>query len=180
MKHLRATVVAGFADSEAFLRAVDSVQGNGEWHLRTYSPFPLEAVEEKLALKPSPIPKIVFAAFVLGAAGGYGMQVYASVFSYPLNIGGRPLHSWPAFIPVTFELGVLTAALVGLAALFIRRRWPQLHVPELDSPLIARSSLDRFVLSIQPHDESVGADRLEPARQKLLDLGAVETEVHAP
>ncbi|MDP0501787.1 MAG: DUF3341 domain-containing protein [Verrucomicrobiota bacterium JB022] len=169
-------MIASFREAEAFERAVERyVREDAAWSVQVFTPHPMESLDALVAYRPSPIPKIIFWGFICGAFGGYLMQVYASVWAYPLNVAGRPLHSWPAFIPITFELGVLTAALTGLITWLIRLR-PRLYVPELDSPLIARGTQDRYVLLMVPTGD-VSEEELRHQQRQLSNAGAEETEV---
>lgn len=168
-------VIATFADAADLLRACREVRrALPGWGRTTYTPHPLEELADELGGRPSPLPRIVFWAFLAGAIGGYAMQVYAMAITYPLNIGGRPLHSWPAFLPITFELGVLTAAITGICA-WLARLAPRLHRPELDSPLLSRASQDRYALRLDPGEPTDEA--LHRATRLLQELGADATEV---
>ncbi|KAF0096268.1 MAG: hypothetical protein E1N59_235 [Puniceicoccaceae bacterium 5H] len=170
-------VVASFKDVEQFEAVVKGyVTDNQHWSAQTVTPHPLESLDALTAYRPSPIPRIIFWAFICGATGGYLMQVYAMAITYPLNVGGRPLHSWPAFIPITFELGVLTAAITGLVSWLIRLR-PRLYLRELESAIITRGTQDRYVLMLVPIDPEMKAADLIAKEADLKQAGAEETEV---
>ncbi|HZP60268.1 MAG TPA: DUF3341 domain-containing protein [Opitutaceae bacterium] len=159
-------LAAAFTGPEELLTALRRVRRAGYTRVEAYTPFPLEELEELLPGRPSPIPWIMFAAGVIGASGGYFMEWYAA-HDYPINVGGRPLHSWPAFVPVTFELMVLTAALVGVMAFFCIARFPRLHHPMFSAAHFSRASQDRFFLCIR-----AGDPQFDPAatRAFLRDL----------
>ena len=103
-----------------------------------------------------------------GASGGFFMQWFAAR-DYPLNVGGRPLNSWPAFIPITFELTVLTAALAGVIAFFWLAGFPRLHHPVFSDPRFKRASQDRFFICIRADDPLYGSDIV---RRTLADAQA--------
>src|SRR5207244_4184361 len=117
-------VMAEFDSPEALVAASRRAHARGYQRMDAYSPFPIEELEEALALKPSRLPWLVLVGAVLGGLGGYGLQYYASVIAYPINVGGRPLNSWPAFIPPTFECAVLAAALTAVLGMFALNRLP--------------------------------------------------------
>jgi hypothetical protein len=96
-------------------------------------------------------------AGIAGASGGFFLQWFAA-HDYPLNVGGRPLASWPAFVPITFELTVLTAALVGVVAFFFLTGLPRLHHPVFTDPRFQRASQDRFFLCIRSDDPLYATD----------------------
>jgi hypothetical protein len=103
------------------------------------------------------------------------MQWWAMAVDYRLNIGGRPFNSWPAFVPITFELTILTAATCALLSLFILNRLPEPHHPVFNAPGFERSSTDRFFLCIEARDPKFDP---QATRQFLASLGAIQvTEV---
>ena len=144
-------LVAEFSTHEALIHAAEEAYAAGFRKMDGYAPFAVEGLAEALGKK-NRIPLLVLVGGVVGGVGGYFMEWYASAISYPINIGGRPLHSWPAFIPITFELSVLCA---GLTAFFgslalnglPRPYHPLFHIPEFD-----RASQDCFFLCIEAND----------------------------
>ena len=161
-------LLAEFAAPEAFAAAVHRACAAGYRRLEAYMPFAVEGVAEAVAGPRSRVPAAMLAGGVLGALGAYGMQVFAT-HVYPLNVGGRPLHSWPMFIPITFELTVLASALSGLAAFFRIAGFPRLDHAVFADPRFARASRDRFFLCIRG-DDPLGAG--PDARALLLAAGA--------
>lgn len=159
-------LMAEFDDREALLKATRQAFSKGYRRMDAYSPFPVDGLPEALGRDHSPVPLFTLMGGMLGAAGGYFMQWYSMARLYPLNVGGRPLNSWPNFIPITLELTVLTAALFALAAMLALNRLPELHHPVFNVPEFRRASLDRFFLCIEATDA-----RFDPAltRQFLLE-----------
>ncbi len=117
-----------------------------------YTPFPVADLPAALGHKQTPMPLIVLIGGIIGASGGYFLQWYATVVDYPLNIGGRPFHSWPAFVPITFEFTVLCAALFAIIGMLALNRLPQPHHPVFNVPEFERASTDRFFLCIEARD----------------------------
>ena len=113
--------------------------------MEAYSPYPIDELSGPASGRTA-MPAIVFAGGCFGLLGGFLMQYYAAAIDYPLNIGGRPLNSWPSFIPVTFELTVLCAALAGLIGMLALNRLPMPYHPVFNVPEFGRASQDRFFL----------------------------------
>ena len=113
-------LMAEFEGPTEVVEAARSIHEAGYKKVDAYSPYPMEELSEALDFHHSPLPKLVLAGGIVGLIGGYGLQYWTSVIDYPINIGGRPLHSWPAFIPPAFETTILGAALfVGTIGLFL-------------------------------------------------------------
>ena len=117
-----------------------------------YSPFPIEHLHEALGLRRSKVPLITLVGGILGGIGGYALEYWSQAIAYPLNIGGRPYHSWPHFIPVTFETTVLGAALSCFVGMWALNRLPQPYHPVFGAPVFDRASRDRFFLCIEATD----------------------------
>ena len=140
-------VMAEFAHGEALLAAAGRAREAG-YHVEAYSPYPVEGLADAVGLRRNWVPSIVFAAGLLGGIGGYFMQWYSAVISYPINSGGKPLHSWPEFIPVTFELTVLAAAIAGFIAMLLLNGLPRLHHPVFNVREFDLASRNRFFLCL--------------------------------
>jgi hypothetical protein len=145
-------LVARFDDAHALGRAARGLREQGYRRLDAHTPYPVDGLAEAIGLLPTRIGLVVLVAGLLGAAGGYAMQWYLMAIDYPINVGGRPLNSWPAFIPITFELMVLTAALAGVVALLVRNGLPRPHHPVFGAPGFDAASQDGFYLSVEEHD----------------------------
>jgi hypothetical protein len=152
MKAPLAGLMAGFENQQDLLRAAEKAHSTGYRNMDAYSPFPVEGLARALGHQRSGIPLIVLAAGITGGLGGYFMEWYAMTIDYPINIGGRPMHSWPAFIPITFELTVLCAALAAMISMLVLNRLPCPHHPVFNVPEFARASTDRFFLCIEAAD----------------------------
>ena len=118
--------------------------------------------------------KIVLGGGILGALGGYGFQYWVSTVAYPLNVGGRPMHSWPAFIPVTFETTILAAALSAVLGMLALNGLPQPFHPVFNVPRFALASRNRFFLCIESRDPAFNIDG---TRRFLESLGAREVSL---
>src|SRR6185369_15156856 len=127
-------VLAEFAGPSELTHAVRQAREAGYTRLDAYTPFAVEGVNEALGLHRNWLPLLVLLGGITGAVGGYFMQYYASVISYPVNIGGRPLHSWPMFIPVTFELTILAAAFAAVLGMLALNGLPRPHHPLFNVP----------------------------------------------
>jgi hypothetical protein len=148
-------LMAEFASPEAFLAALRRVRDDGYVRVEAYTPYAVPGLAEALPAMTTPVAWLMALGGLAGASGGFFMQWYAARI-YPLNVGGRPLNSWPSFIPITFELTVLTSALVGVAALFWLARFPHLHHPVFSDPRFARATQDRFFVCIRANDPRYG------------------------
>jgi molybdopterin-containing oxidoreductase family membrane subunit len=152
------TILARFQSPGAILEAARAVRPRHPGRVEAFTPFQVEHLPEVLGIPPSRIPSIMAAAAVASAAATYFLQYYAAVISYPWHIGGRPLHSWPSFIPLTFELGVLGGSLAGLAAFILANHFPKPYHPLARIATFARASADAFFLALT---DVVDADRPE-------------------
>jgi hypothetical protein len=168
-------VVAEFDHPAALLRAVRRTREAGYRHVEAYVPFPVEGLTEALGLGRTGLPLLVLLGALAGAAGGYFMQWYGMAVWYPLNVGGRPLDSWPMFIPITFELAVLVGGLTAVFGMLALNGLPMPYHPLFNVPRFARATQDRFFLAIEARDprfdRQATADflrTLEPAEVSLV------------
>ncbi len=166
----REGLLAELDSPDALVRAVESLHARGYRAIETYSPIPLSAVEGRLRPDRGPLGRLVFAGGAIGAALGYAVQWYADVRAFPVQVGGRPLHAVPAFIPATFEAAVLGAALVAFAGVLLRLGLPELWHPVFEAPDFERASSDRYWLAIGADDPNYDADR---TRAELASAGSL-------
>jgi hypothetical protein len=169
-------LMAEFADHERVVEAARRAYEAGYRTMEAYTPFPVEGLSEALGHKRTAVPLIVLIGALCGGSGGYFMMWYASVVDYPLNIGGRPFHSWPAFVPITFELMILAAALSAIVGMLLLNRLPQPHHPVFNLPEFERASTDRFFLCIEAGDLRFDAIATRRFLESLSPLSVKEVE----
>ena len=145
-------LMAEFDDPTALVVATGRARDEGYRRMDAYSPFPIEELHGALGTPPSRLPLIVLIGGLFGCLSGYGLQYWVSVIAYPVNVGGKPWHSWPAFIPVTFECTILAAALSCVFGMLALNGLPMPYHPVFNVPRFALASRDRFFLCIKAHD----------------------------
>ena len=145
-------LMAEFTSPTALVAAANKARLEGYQKMDAYSPIPIEELNEALGLRRSRLPMLVLAGGILGGMAGYGLEYWSSVIEWPMNIGGRPFHSWPHFIPVTFETTVLGAALAAFVGMWALNGLPMPYHPVFNVPAFARASKDRFFLCIETTD----------------------------
>jgi len=162
-------LMAEFDNPSVLVAAARQAHAAGYRQMDAYTPFPVEELNEALGLDRTGVAAMVLIGGITGAVLGYLMQYYVAVIDYPLNIGGRPLHSWPAFIPVTFELTILCAGLFAVLGMLALNGLPMPHHPVFNAPRFALASRDRFFLCIEAADPKFERDdtwrfldRMEP------------------
>jgi len=164
-------LMAEFETPDELLAATKRAYRLGYRKMDAYAPFPVEGLSEALGMHHTWLSAVVLAGGILGAVGGYAMQYYAVVIYYPLNIGGRPLHSWPNFIPITFETTILAAALAAVLGMFALNNLPQPYHPVFNVPSFEQASRSRFFLAIENSDPQFD---LEDTRGFLESLSPIE------
>lgn len=148
-------ILAEFTSAQTLLDAVLRVKGEGYTSIDAFMPFPVEEISQEICNhKKSKVSKIVAVGALLGLATAFAMQYWVSVYSYPLNIGGRPLNSWPAFVPVMFELTILFASFSAIGGMLFLNGLPRPHHPLFNIEQFERVMVDRFFLLIKSDDES--------------------------
>lgn len=151
-------LMAEFERPDALLEAAHAARNAGYTRLDAYAPFPVKGLPDAIGFHRNRVPLIVFIGGLVGGGGAYFMLWYANVISYPLNVGGRPNHSWPSFVPITFELTVLFATFAALIGMLVLNGLPRLYHPTFNVPAFARASQDRFFLCIKAEDERFDPD----------------------
>jgi Protein of unknown function (DUF3341) len=167
-------LLAEFDTPDALVHATEKARLAGYRQMDAYSPIPIEELNEALGLRRTRLPKLVFIGGVLGGLGGYGLEYFSAALAYPVNVGGRPFHSWPQFIPVTFETTVLGAALTCFVGMWALNRLPMPYHPVFNVPAFARASTDRFFLCIEAGDERFDAVATRRFLEGLHPVGVSE------
>jgi ActD protein len=145
-------VIAEFDTPEQLIHAVEKTRAAGYHRMDAYTPFPVEGLSHAMGLKRNNVPLITLLGGLAGGLGGFYFQYWVNVISFPINIGGRPLNSWPAFIPVTFELTILGASLCAVFGMLALNRLPQPHHPVFNVKRFVHATSDRFYLCIEARD----------------------------
>ena len=145
-------LMAEFDDPQTLVQATRRAYEAGYRRMDAYSPFPIEELGEALGIHRTAVPLLVLVGGIAGALAGYGLQYWVSAVAYPLNVGGRPFNSWPSFIPVTFEMTVLVAALTAVFGMLALNRLPMPYHPVFNVPRFALATRDRFFLCIESTD----------------------------
>jgi hypothetical protein len=151
--------LAEFTTPEALRDCARRAHREGFEKMDAYSPFPIEGLAEELGQHHSPMPAIVLTGGLIGGLGGAFMQWGSSVLSYPLNIGGRPLNSWPSFVVITFELTILFAGIFGVFGMLAVNGLPKPHHALFNEPQFDRVTQDRFFLCISADDPKFDRER---------------------
>lgn len=144
--------MAEFEQPEDLIRAAHRAHEAGYRKMDAYTPFPIEEVSEAVGHHHTVLPWIVLGGGLFGCLAGFFLQYWVSVIEYPINVGGRPLNSWPSFIPVTFEVTVLFAALSAVFGMILLNRLPQPYHPVFNVERFALASSNRFFLCIEAED----------------------------
>lgn len=164
-------LLAEFAAPEALVHAARATRAAGYRRFDAFSPMPIEGLADAIGFTRTWMPLVVLLGGIVGGLSGYALQYWVATIAYPLNIGGRPLNSWPAFIPITFETTILGAALFGVFGMLALNGLPRPHHPLFGAPNFIRASRDGFFLCIEAKDPQFHANQL---RQFLNEIGAVE------
>jgi hypothetical protein len=169
-------LLAEFASPTDLLVAVRRARSEGYKVMDAYTPYPIEEVAEALHFHERRLPLIVLLGGIAGGLAGYLLQYWTSVVDYPLNVGGRPFHSWPAFIPVTFETTVLVAALSAVLGMLALNGLPMPHHPLFNAPRFALATRDRFFLCIEAADPQFDREGTLRFLQRLEPRSVTEVE----
>jgi ActD protein len=163
-----------FASPEELVAACHRAYARGYRRMDAYAPLPVEGLAEAIGFRRNKVAFCVLIAGICGVIGGFGLLEWMTVVAYPHNVGGRPLNSWPAYIPITFECMILLAALTALVSMLGMNGLPRPYHPVFNVPAFDRASLDRFFLCIESSDPKF---RTEETLQFLRELGASEVSV---
>ncbi|NUN14645.1 MAG: DUF3341 domain-containing protein [Myxococcales bacterium] len=167
-------VLAQFESSQDIFRACEKVRDAGYTRWDAHTPFPVHGLDAAMGLKPSRLPWIVLVAALTGASCALLLQWWTSAVDYPLIIAGKPLFSWQAFVPVTFEVAVLFGALGALLGMLGLNRLPQHYHPVFQSKAFDRASDDKFFISIEAQDPRFDTSK---TADMLRSVGATHVEM---
>lgn len=162
--------IAGiFLDEASAIKAATRVRESGFVKFEAITPYPVHGMEEACGIKRSPIPYVTFVAGCVGLLAGLALTYYTSVVDWAINVGGKPMFSLPAFVPILFELTILFAALASVGAFFYLCGLPKVDPPIIDKDL----SCHKFAIFIPENDVGYSPDRIEKLMQ---ELGAAEVK----
>jgi hypothetical protein len=169
-------LMAEFDNPTDLVEAARRTYDAGYRRINGYSPFPIEELSDAIGFHKTRLPLIVLIGGILGGLGGYFMMYYMEVIDYPLNVGGRPFHSWPAFIPITFETTVLGAALAAIFGMLALNKLPQPYHPVFNAERFALATRDRFFLVIEADDPKFDHDKVQEFMNTLNAKEVIDVE----
>jgi len=169
-------LLAEFHSPEELLLAARRAYQQGYREMDAYSPFPVEGLAEAIGHHRTRLPLIVLIGGLIGCVSGFLLQYWASVIHYPLNVGGRPLNSWPAFVPITFETTVLFAAISAVLGMLALNRLPMPYHPVFNVERFALASRNRFFLAIETRDPKFDYARTRQFLESLTPHGVFDID----
>jgi len=164
-------LLAEFETPQALVEAATRVRDAGYRRIDAFTPFPIEELSDAIGFRDRRLPMFVLLGGATGTVVGLALQYWVSAMAYPLNIGGRPYGSWPAFIPVAFETTILFAAFAAVIGMLALNGLPMPYHPVFNAPRFTAASRDRFFLVVEAGDPKF--DR-EQTRKLFSDLHARE------
>src|SRR5262245_58734117 len=167
-------LMAEFEDPNQLVAAAHRAREEGYRRMEAYSPLPIEELHEAIGFHNTRLPLIVLIGGIVGGLSGYLLQFWVSTIAYPINVGGKPYHSWPAFIPVTFECAVLGASLAAVFGMLALNGLPQPYHPVFNTPGFVRASRDHFFLCIESQDPKYRQDETRRFLEKFRPLQVSE------
>jgi hypothetical protein len=167
-------LMAEFDRPERLLEAAKAAHTEGYRHMDAYTPMPIEGLAEAIGHRKTTVQQIVLAAGILGGTGGFMLCWWMTVVAYPHIVAGRPLNSWPAYIPITFESMVLVACLTALVGMLALNGLPQPYHPVFNVPEFERASRDRFFLCIEATDPKFEVDATRDFLERLKPMEVAE------
>ena len=170
-------LVAEFESPGQLLDAAHHTRRAGYRSIDAFSPMPIEGLAEAVGFESTRLPLVVLVAGMFGAAAGFFLQWYANVLSFSLNVGGKPFNSWPAFIPITFELTILCAALAATFGMLAMNGLPTPYHPLFNVPRFAMATRGRFFLCIKARDNKFDMGVTRQFLESLKPFGVYEAEL---
>ena len=167
-------LLAEFDSPTAIVNAARKAREAGYVKLDAYTPFPIHELDAALKLPRTILPWLVFAGGLTGLLGGFAMQYWMSAVDYPLNIGGRPLASWPAFVVPSYEMTILFASITAVVGMIALNGLPMPYHPLFNAPNFTNASADRFFLCIETKDEKFDAAVTRQFLEGLHPLGVTD------
>jgi hypothetical protein len=168
--------MAEFENPEDLLTAAHRAREEGYRRMDAFTPFPVHGLAEAIGFHRTGVPLVVLIGGIIGCVGGFLLQYYISVIAYPLNVGGRPLNSWPAFLPVTFEMAVLVAALSAVVGMLVLNGLPMPYHPVFNVPRFRLATRSEFFLCIEATDAKFDREATKRFLESLDPRGVYEVE----
>src|SRR5580692_9717658 len=169
-------IMAEFDQPEPLLDAARRARDAGYRDMDAYSPMPVEGLAEAIGFRTSMVQRLVFAAGLLGATGGFTLCWWITVIAYPHNVAGRPLNSWPAYVPITFECMVLVACLTAVIGMLALNGLPQPYHPVFNVARFEHASRDKFFLCLEATDSQFDPKATREFLEQLSTQGVMEVE----
>ncbi len=169
-------LLAEFDSPEEVLAAAHRAREAGYQRIDAFSPIPVEGLAEAIGFEWTSVPIFTFLGGLFGGCAGFFMCWYANVISFPLDIGGKPFNSWPAWIPITFELTILGGAIATVVAMLALNGLPNPYHPVFNVERFAHSTTDKFFLCIKSHDKNFDLQRTKAFLEGLKPHGVFEVE----
>lgn len=169
-------LMAEFENPEDLLAAAHRAREEGYRRMDAFTPFPVHGLAEAIGFHRTGVPLVVLIGGIIGCVGGFLLQYYISVIAYPLNVGGRPLNSWPAFLPVTFEMAVLVAALSAVVGMLVLNGLPMPYHPVFNVPRFRLATRSEFFLCIEATDAKFDREATKRFLESLDPRGVYEVE----
>ena len=170
-------VMAEFESPSDLVAAAHRVYSLGYRRINGYSPYPIEELSEAIGFTKTSLPLIVFIGGIVGGLSGFFMQYWMAAIDYPINVGGKPTNSWPAWIPITFEMTVLFAAFSAVLGMLILNKLPQPYHPVFNLPNFALATRDRFFLAIEANDPKLNHAEVIELLKSLNAVAVNDVEV---